>query len=493
MYNPIYKQNQIYIGEGRDTIVITGWYPAKAVVKKLDPSTYAAIGNLYSPSRGLTYLVANLAANPNIKNIVILNATKEDRNSKSNLALWELISGEGYQEGKDSSGIHKWVIGDGLGYVDQCIESKVLRELIETIEVRWSESISEVKYNLEKIEYQVQPQGISERTKDIITIPEPKSTIFPGDIGGYTVREDRIWKAWYKLLSYIRKTGILRPTGYGGQWQETYSLSVVIDNSEIDLNLEDDLDLIEFPESNNLPIDKEFLQNYIPQIVEDGPYVEGVKYSYGQRMRSWFGRDQIEQVIQKLSSEIDAASAVISLWDVEDHEKGGSPCLNHIWVRVVENRLQMWSLFRSNDMFGAWVANVAGLFYLQLHILRELNSRNGWNLQMGYTATTSLSAHIYQDCFESVDSLPNPDSKDFYDTVGDFTIEVDGDSDIIRVERLNPDDKTLVQVFSKKRTAYKRLLDEILKDCYTIDSSHSAYLGMELYRAYIERSDYEQS
>jgi thymidylate synthase len=69
-------------------------------------------------------------------------------------------------------------------------------------------------------------------------------------------------------------------------------------------------------------------------------------------MRSWFGRDQIEQVITKLIKEIDAASAVINLWDSggniiarpggsSDHEHSGSPCLNHIWVRVVDGELSL--------------------------------------------------------------------------------------------------------------------------------------------------------
>ena len=43
----------------------------------------------------------------------------------------------------------------------------------------------------------------------------------------------------------------------------------------------------------------------------------------------------------KLIQEIDAASAVMSLWDVQDHFKGGSPCLNHIWLRLVENQLSL--------------------------------------------------------------------------------------------------------------------------------------------------------
>jgi thymidylate synthase len=98
------------------------------------------------------------------------------------------------------------------------------------------------------------------------------------------------------------------------------------------------------------------------------PTCEGVKYTYGQRLRSWFGRDQIEQVIQKLIGEIDAASAVMSLWDVQDHDKGGSPCLNHIWIEVVDNELSLTATLRSNDMFAAWPANAMGLRALQQYI-----------------------------------------------------------------------------------------------------------------------------
>jgi len=52
-----------------------------------------------------------------------------------------------------------------------------------------------------------------------------------------------------------------------------------------------------FPEPNYLPCDRAFIK-YISQILDDAPYREGVKYTYGQRLRSWFKHDQIEQVIQ---------------------------------------------------------------------------------------------------------------------------------------------------------------------------------------------------
>jgi len=58
----------------------------------------------------------------------------------------------------------------------------------------------------------------------------------------------------------------------------------------------------------------------------------------------------------------------MSLWDVQDHRKQ-SPCLNHIWVRVVNNELSLTATFRSNDMFSAWPANAMGLRALQQYIL----------------------------------------------------------------------------------------------------------------------------
>ena len=56
MFNAIYKPNQLILGSGYIAIC-TGWTPAKSVAAKLDPSDYAVIGNLYSASRGINFLV----------------------------------------------------------------------------------------------------------------------------------------------------------------------------------------------------------------------------------------------------------------------------------------------------------------------------------------------------------------------------------------------------------------------------------------------------
>ena len=95
----------------------------------------------------------------------------------------------------------------------------------------------------------------------------------------------------------------------------------------------------------------------------------------------------------------------MSLWDVRDHEKGGSPCLNHIWVRVVENELSLTATLRSNDMFAAWPANAMGLRALQQYIRDQIQERSSYHLKMGPLITISQSAHIYDDTWENVDQL----------------------------------------------------------------------------------------
>jgi thymidylate synthase len=225
---------------------------------------------------------------------------------------------------------------------------------------------------------------------------------------------------------------VLRPTGYDGQLQELIDLMAVITDEPPEFF---------FPEPNYLPIDRQYIEQYIPQMLEDAPYHEGIKYTYGQRMRSWFGRDQIEEVIAKLINEIDAASAVINLWDSggnfsrcadgsSDHQHSGSPCLNHIWVRVVDGELSLTATLRSNDMFAAWPTNVMGLRALQQHIRDAIAQRSDYDLAMELLITLSESAHLYDDTFETAnrviaahyDRICN--TRDFSDPAGNFVSQL---------------------------------------------------------------------
>ncbi|MFM7383160.1 MAG: thymidylate synthase, partial [Microcystaceae cyanobacterium] len=247
-----------------------------------------------------------------------------------------------------------------------------------------------------------------------------------------------------KILHRIKTTGTIRPTQYG-PWQELIDLTAIVTAEPDDFY---------FPEPNYLPIQRAFIQDYLAQILEDAPYTETVKYTYGQRLRSWFGRDQIQQAIAKLKQEPDSSRVVMSLWDVKDYENTDSPpCLNHLWLRIVEEELSLTATFRSNDMFAAWPANAMGLRALQKHILAGIQGDHP-TLKLGPLIIVSQSAHIYSDCWEHADQVIQKEytklaqHRYYYDPSGSFLISLQNQA--IAVEHLTPGSGEVVNCYSGK-------------------------------------------
>ena len=468
-----HKPNQLTYGSGQ-TAVITGWTVKSFIQKHLKDNEYAVIGQLYSPTRGINLLIRNLLLNPHVRYLVILNATKEDKNAGACQCLGDFFR-YGVEASISDTGRKSWVIRSLIpGYIDIDIDINALEKLRRSVEIQDAISISDA---VEKIQYYgnkeiVAPWGTP--LQFAMNIVEP--TVFPGTRYGHRIEGKTIAETWVKIIHRIKTTGTIRPTGYDGKWQELIDLMAVVTEEPDDFY---------FPEPNYLPIDRSFLEEYISQILDDAINQEGVKYTYGQRLRSWFGRDQIEQVIEKLIGEIDAASAVMTLWDVKDHEKGGSPCLNHIWLRVVDNELSLTAVLRSNDMFAAWPANAMGLRALQKHIRNEICQRSQYDLKLAPLITLSQSAHIYDDTWSNAEQLIKEQYSaickklDYYDPAGNFLIEIADDK--IVVTHTTPGSGEIVGCYSGKNPL--KMIKEICAALPAIRPDHAGYLGMELQKA----------
>jgi len=472
-YNPLYKPNQLIYGSGQ-TAVVTGWTVKNAIAKKLQPSEFAVIGQLYSPTRGITLLIRNLLANPHVRFLVALNATKEDQNAGGCECLLDFFR-HGFAEGISDTGRRCWVICSPIsGYIDLEIDSSALQQLRQSIEWQEAHSIAQtVEYVKDyALQNPVAPWGSPLEFAMSTAVP----TVLPAPRYGHRIEGRTIAETWVKIIHRIKTTGTIRPTGYDGQWQELIDLMAVVTDEPAGFY---------FPEPNYLPCDRTFIAEYISQILDDAPTREGLKYTYGQRLRSWFGRDQIDQVIQKLIGEVDAASGVMSLWDVKDHEKGGSPCLNHIWVRVVDHELSLTATLRSNDMFAAWPANAMGLRALQQHIRDQIAQLSSYDLGMGPLITISQSAHIYDDTWENADQLIQQQywsicrHRDYYDPSGNFLIEIEADKIVVR--HTTPGSGEVVACYSGIDPL--KLVRQICAENPAIQPEHSGYLGMELQKA----------
>lgn len=473
-YKPIHKPNQLIIGTGH-TAIVTGWTVKKAIAKRLDSLEYAAIGQLYSPTRGINFLIRNLLANPQVRYLIGIEATKEDENAGGVQCLMDFFDC-GVSEAITDTGKPCWKVNSEItGYIDREIPFEALELLRCNIESHiCASTYAAIALTRNLADRNCQPWGQPQTFPLTESIP----VTLPGNRYGHRIEGKTIAETWVKIIHRIKTTGTIRPTGYDGQWQELIDLVAIVT---------DEPPGFYFPDPNYLPCDREFIEKYIPQILDDAPYVEGVKYTYGQRLRSWFGKDQIDQIIQKLIGEIDAASAVMSLWDVQDHEKGGSPCLNHIWVRVVNNELSLTATFRSNDMFSAWPSNAMGLRALQVYIRDRVSEGLGIPLKLAPLITISQSAHIYDDCWENADKVITQQystGKQVYnDPVGNFIIERQ-DREIVVIQTTSTGE---VAREYRSRSPLK-LIREICQANPGIRPDHIGYLGIEAQKAHTNQN-----
>ena len=192
----------------------------------MTPEDYAVIGNLYSPTRGISPLIRNLLANPHVRYLVILDATREDKNAGGCQCLFDFFE-QGFRAGKTDTGRDCWIINSTVtGYIDPEIPADVLEQLRAAVQYKLlkfsKEAIALVKELATKPS--LEPWG------EALLFPQAESipTVLPGPRYGHRIEGKTIAETWVKILHRIKTTGTIRPTGYDGKWQELIDLVAVV-------------------------------------------------------------------------------------------------------------------------------------------------------------------------------------------------------------------------------------------------------------------------
>ena len=469
-------------------MVVTGWTPAAIVAKQLEPEDYAAIGNLYSPTRGLSPLLRNILANPYITHIFCVGCTKEDVNAGGVQALYDFFV-KGFEEGFSDLRKPVWVVNSQIrAYIDIEIPREALEDIRQNVSCILNYSVEACvsrTFVVNNAIAEIKTHWACPRA-----YPEPEfipSKVLPASPFGHKIEAKTIAQAWVKILHRITTSGIVRQSSYG-LWRELIDLVVVITEEP---------DGLEF--ADYLPIAPEFFQNYLAEF-SDPANLGDVSYTYGQRIRSHFGVDQVEQVVEKLNADakcggdFNCSNAVISLWDptIDGKQTKNTPCLNHLWFRVVQGKLTLTATFRSNDMYSAWVANIMALRCLQIEVAQKLD------ISAGELITISQSAHIYQDDWHDAQAIVERQYRklckpNFADPVGSFIVEFNmheiNVQEII-VHQTTAGNGELLKTYRGKLPL--TLVREIAADNPTIAPDHLGYLGIELEKVYRFNRKYEQ-
>lgn len=150
-------------------------------------------------------------------------------------------------------------------------------------------------------------------------------------------------------------------------------------------------DTIDYP--NFGPTTKRYGIDFAAGLTDDNEAYEkfvAFQYSYGERIR----RDNaLENVIDLLTTEPTTRRAVLPIFLPNDtkYSQHEVPCATQIYLRVRDGKLNMDLHMRSNDIVGAFPADVYGFRRLQEYIAVEIGCKIGI-----YTHTIG-SAHIILD------------------------------------------------------------------------------------------------
>ena len=151
-----------------------------------------------------------------------------------------------------------------------------------------------------------------------------------------------------------------------------------------------------------------FIQDFSKNYAEKDGDIHG---AYGYRWRHHFGYDQLDAVVQKLINQPYDRQAVIQMWDAHKDRANDllgdwrdKPCNDIIFLRRIDNSLDMTVCCRSNDMI--WGAHGANAVHFSI-LLEYLAARI--DLGVGHLTQISNNAHVYLETYNKIISRASPE------------------------------------------------------------------------------------
>jgi len=442
--------------------ICTMWTHRERVEQMLDPTSYSVIGNLYSAA-GISPIIRNVFGNPKVRYVLLWGVDL----SGSGEALLRFME-QGINEDHGING--------AAGRLEKEIDRQsvdLFRQSVRVIDLR-HRPFSDLEHTIQELP--VLPAFAEPR---LFPIHVPELEILPSEITGFRVEASTVAQTWLKVLNTVMNYGRLKSTRYTStnELREVFNMVAVVTR--------EDPENIFFPEY--LPFTKEELEAYYPEVLSP-LHIEGLSYTYGQRLRDYRGVDQIQRLIDLAKARPDSKKLYASTWDVEADSDaamtGDSPCLTQVLGGVQEGHFYFTVHFRSQDMFHGWPRNMFALRRLQALIAKEIG------LPMGSITMVTHSAHIYSndwqlaaDTLEKyyLDSLHDSPAQPWdTDPRGYFLIRVEADR--ISATLYSPEGEQL-RAF-EGRTA-KEVYRPIVDHNYIVMPSHLIDLGCELQKAEI--------
>lgn len=148
----------------------------------------------------------------------------------------------------------------------------------------------------------------------------------------------------------------------------------------------------------------EFL-NHFTKMWDDFRNIDGIVTSaYGYRWRHHFGRDQIELLISMLENDNTSRHGVVITWDPASDGLGGIskknvPCPFTFVVNIIDNKLNMHNIIRSQDLIPGCPFDATTFALLQRLFAARLD------VEVGTYSHWLAHAHIYEPHYAIAEEL----------------------------------------------------------------------------------------
>ena len=123
---------------------------------------------------------------------------------------------------------------------------------------------------------------------------------------------------------------------------------------------------------------------------------DNVNSNYGWQ---WKRNDQIGYVIDLLRNEPDTRQAAISIYDCKEHDTFtlDTPCTYAVQFTILDNKLNMSVVMRSNDLWFGFCNDQYQFSKLQYHILNRICFGKLKSLEIGTYFHFAHNLHLYND------------------------------------------------------------------------------------------------
>jgi thymidylate synthase len=412
----------------------------------------ALVGNLYTP-RGVSMLLRGLWRLPTVRHVVIWGPDTQ-RTGEALLRLWADGVSDGHLVNGTEVELDPALPREAIDHLRAHVELHDLRK------ERSLDAALELAATFQAASPHAEPQTFPESE-----IPTPDT--LPSLGSGFRVSAPRVADAWSRILDRALRYGVVKESEYSIPQRELLNLTAVVSA--------EDPNAPHLPDY--LPLSADDLARYTPSVAEGTP-PDGLSYTYGHRLRGYFGVDQVEMMVEKLSAAPHTRRATAVLWDPRnDPALDTPPCLTQVVTNAVNGRLFLTYMARSQDVFGAWPQNTLAMRQVQAGIAGRLG------LELGPITSLTVSAHLYAHDWPRAEEVVKRREKAHralaLDPQGNILIRVE-DGQIV-VELLDPTGQHIL--WHASGTDADALSHKVAALGLASLPAHYLYIGRELQRA----------